>query len=418
MTYLAPRQGIFAAIVLASLVLHLLFFVISAERGISTQNQQAVERSVMMLSQEIAAPLAAYDRVSMSVIADPYVDEPMIAYVGIYDSQGGVLVPLGEMAEGYRAEEVVTSGDQVLGKVVVQAKTVSRAKILSGNWVFLLSVIGLHIILWLIYGYVARPTEALKSQIAKEVRTELLSKGILSEQITDEPATHIQSTEDNDVVSDDEITASISTENQSDPNHTKLELAAAYTVQVQFQDPYSLLTTVSIESKDAYFALCDQLFERACHALLELPLFAGVAMIDQNPFTEQGASVTLYATDDHAKTAAAAALLSQLLLMVNEVVYQKHRELKRFALPIKTVTSDSELSDVAKSILAIRKEKSLIIFAEAGRNQAAMYMTLAAITHPSTVHERDSREVVGMTSATADRLKIARDKTLLGDDNA
>ena len=112
------------------------FFVISAERGISTQNQQAVERSVMMLSQEIAAPLAAYDRVSMSVIAEPYVDEPMIAYVGIYDSQGGVLVPLGESAEGYRAEEVVISGDQVLGKVVVQAKTVSRAKILSGNWVF------------------------------------------------------------------------------------------------------------------------------------------------------------------------------------------------------------------------------------------------------------------------------------------
>ena len=416
MTYLAPRQGIFAAIVLASLVLHLLFFVISAERGISAQNQQAVERSVMMLSQEIAAPLAAYDRVSMSVIAEPYVDEPMIAYVGIYDSQGGVLVPLGESAEGYRAEEVVTSGDQVLGKVVVQAKTVSRAEILSGNWVFLLSVIGLHIILWLIYGYVARPTEDLKAQIAKDVRTELLSKGILTEQVTGAPAAHTQAAEDNDAAPDEEAQAS--TENHHDPDHTELELAAAYTVQVKFQDPHNLLTAVSIESKEAYFALCDQLFERACHALLELPLFAGVAMTDQNPFTDQGASVTLYATDDHAKTAAAAALLSQLLLMVNEVVYQKHRELKRFALPIKTVTSDSELSDVAKSILTMRKEKSLIIFGEAGRNQAAMYMTLAAITHPSTVHERDGREVVGMTSATADRLKIARDKALLGDDNA
>ena len=416
MTYLAPRQGIFAAIVLASLVLHLLFFVISAERGISAQNQQAVERSVMMLSQEIAAPLAAYDRVSMSVIAEPYVDEPMIAYVGIYDSQGGVLVPLGESAEGYRAEEVVTSGEQVLGKVVVQAKTVSRAEILSGNWVFLLSVIGLHIILWLIYGYVARPTEDLKAQIAKDVRTELLSKGILTEQVTGAPAAHTQAAEDNDAAPDEEMQTS--TENHHDSDHTELELAAAYTVQVKFQDPHNLLTAVSIESKEAYFALCDQLFERACHALLELPLFAGVAMTDQNPFTDQGASVTLYATDDHAKTAAAAALLSQLLLMVNEVVYQKHRELKRFALPIKTVTSDSELSDVAKSILTMRKEKSLIIFGEAGRNQAAMYMTLAAITHPSTVHERDGREVVGMTSATADRLKIARDKALLGDDNA
>lgn len=416
MTYLAPRQGIFAAIVLASLVLHLLFFVISAERGISAQNQQAVERSVMMLSQEIAAPLAAYDRVSMSVIAEPYVDEPMIAYVGIYDSQGGVLVPLGELAEGYRAEEVVTSGEQVLGKVVVQAKTVSRAEILSGNWVFLLSVIGLHIILWLIYGYVARPTEDLKAQIAKDVRTELLSKGILTEQATTAPAAHTQAAEDSEAAPDEEVQAS--TENHHNPDDAKLELAAAYTVQVKFQDPHNLLTAVSIESKEAYFALCDQLFERACHALLELPLFAGVAMTDQNPFTDQGASVTLYATDDHAKTAAAAALLSQLLLMVNEVVYQKHRELKRFALPIKTVTSDSELSDVAKSILTMRKEKSLIIFGEAGRNQAAMYMTLAAITHPSTVHERDGREVVGMTSATADRLKIARDKALLGDDNA
>lgn len=416
MTYLAPRQGIFAAIVLASLVLHLLFFVISAERGISAQNQQAVERSVMMLSQEIAAPLAAYDRVSMSVIAEPYVDEPMIAYVGIYDSQGGVLVPLGESAEGYRAEEVVTSGEQVLGKVVVQAKTVSRAEILSGNWVFLLSVIGLHIILWLIYGYVARPTEDLKAQIAKDVRTELLSKGILTEQATTAPAAHTQAAEDSEAAPDEEVQAS--TENHHNPDDAKLELAAAYTVQVKFQDPHNLLTAVSIESKEAYFALCDQLFERACHALLELPLFAGVAMTDQNPFTEQGASVTLYAIDDHAKTAAAAALLSQLLLMVNEVVYQKHRELKRFALPIKTVTSDSELSDVAKSILTMRKEKSLIIFGEAGRNQAAMYMTLAAITHPSTVHERDGREVVGMTSATADRLKIARDKALLGDDNA
>ncbi|WP_114799880.1 hypothetical protein U0021_07160 [Moraxella canis] len=416
MTYLAPRQGIFAAIVLASLVLHLLFFVISAERGISAQNQQAVERSVMMLSQEIAAPLAAYDRVSMSVIAEPYVDEPMIAYVGIYDSQGGVLVPLGESAEGYRAEEVVTSGEQVLGKVVVQAKTVSRAEILSGNWVFLLSVIGLHIILWLIYGYVARPTEDLKAQIAKDVRTELLSKGILTEQATTAPAAHTQAAEDSEAAPDEEVQAS--TENHHNPDDAKLELAAAYTVQVKFQDPHNLLTAVSIESKEAYFALCDQLFERACHALLELPLFAGVAMTDQNPFTDQGASVTLYATDDHAKTAAAAALLSQLLLMVNEVVYQKHRELKRFALPIKTVTSDSELSDVAKSILTMRKEKSLIIFGEAGRNQAAMYMTLAAITHPSTVHERDGRKVVGMTSATADRLKSARDKALLGDDNA
>ncbi|MBN6743427.1 hypothetical protein JKG47_23825, partial [Acidithiobacillus sp. MC6.1] len=82
--------------------------------------------------------------------------------------------------------------------------------------------------------------------------------------------------EDSEAAPDEEVQAS--TENHHNPDDAKLELAAAYTVQVKFQDPQNLLTAVSIESKEAYFALCDQLFERACHALLELPLFAGVAM--------------------------------------------------------------------------------------------------------------------------------------------
>lgn len=82
MTYLAPRQGIFAAIVLTSLVLHLLFFAISTERSIAAQNQAVVDRSIATLSQELAAPLSAYDRVSMSVIMEPYAKEEAIGYVG------------------------------------------------------------------------------------------------------------------------------------------------------------------------------------------------------------------------------------------------------------------------------------------------------------------------------------------------
>lgn len=413
MTYLAPRQGIFAAIVLTSLVLHLLFFAISTERSIAAQNQAVVDRSIATLSQELAAPLSAYDRVSMSVIMEPYAKEEAIGHVGVYDSQGGVLVSLGQSSDGYRAEQVITSGDQVLGKIAVQAKAVSRAEILSGNWVFLLSVIGLHVMLWLIYGYVARPSDELKAQIAKSVRKELLSKGILPDQ-TLHTAPDTASTEQ---VQDDEDEAQdeVAPRPEREP---EAQLAAAYTVQLTFNDPHHLLTTVSIDTKEAYLALCDQLFDRACAAVLELPLFAGVALADKHPFDESGTAVTLYATDDHAKTAAAAAVLSKLLVMVNEVVYQKHRELKRFALPVKTVCSDSMLSDVAKNILVMRKEESLTIFGEAGRSQVSMYMTLAPLSHPSTVHERDGREIVGVTNATAERLKIARDKVLLGEDHS
>ena len=417
MTYLAPRQGIFAAIVLTSLVLHLLFFAISTERSIAAQNQAVVDRSIATLSQELAAPLSAYDRVSMSVIMEPYAKEEAIGYVGVNDSQGGVLVSLGQSSDGYRAEQVITSGDQVMGKIAVQAKAVSRAEILSGNWVFLLSVIGLHVMLWLIYGYVARPSDELKAQIAKSVRKELLSKGILPDQTLHTAPSAAPDTASTEQVQDDEDEAQdeVAPRPEREP---EAQLAAAYTVQLTFNDPHHLLTTVSIDTKDAYLALCDQLFDRACAAVLELPLFAGVALADKHPFDESGTAVTLYATDDHAKTAAAAAVLSKLLVMVNEVVYQKHRELKRFALPVKTVCSDSMLSDVAKNILVMRKEESLTIFGEAGRSQVSMYMTLAPLSHPSTVHERDGREIVGVTNATAERLKIARDKVLLGEDHS
>ena len=417
MTYLAPRQGIFAAIVLTSLVLHLLFFAISTERSIAAQNQAVVDRSIATLSQELAAPLSAYDRVSMSVIMEPYAKEEAIGYVGVNDSQGGVLVSLGQSSDGYRAEQVITSGDQVMGKIAVQAKAVSRAEILSGNWVFLLSVIGLHVMLWLIYGYVARPSDELKAQIAKSVRKELLSKGILPDQTLHTAPSAAPDTASTEQVQDDEDEAQdeVAPRPEREP---EAQLAAAYTVQLTFNDPHHLLTTVSIDTKDAYLALCYQLFDRACAAVLELPLFAGVALADKHPFDESGTAVTLYATDDHAKTAAAAAVLSKLLVMVNEVVYQKHRELKRFALPVKTVCSDSMLSDVAKNILVMRKEESLTIFGEAGRSQVSMYMTLAPLSHPSTVHERDGREIVGVTNATAERLKIARDKVLLGEDHS
>ncbi|VEG12978.1 Uncharacterised protein [Moraxella cuniculi] len=413
MTYLAPRQGIFAAIVLASLTLHLLFFVISAERGINAQNQQVVNHSVAALSQELVAPLAAYDRVSMSVIAEPYTNEQAVGYIGIYDSQGRILVPLGEASDGYRTEQIIATGDQVLGKVAVQAKPISRAQILSDNWVFLLSVIGLHIILWLVYGYVARPTAELKRQIAQRVRTDLLNKGLLSEQqpAKVEAAEPEQSpSQASDDEQDDEL--------QIDDSSDEATLSAAYTVQLSYDDPRHLLATVSIDTKAAYLALCDQLFDKACQALLELPLFAGVETANKKTFDDSGVSITLHAKEPTAKTATAAALLSKLLVMVNEVVYQKHREIRRFALPVKAVCSDADSAEIAKLISLNRKEQLLIILPEAGRNQVSTYMSLSALKQPRSTHERDAREIVSVTNATTERLKIACDKVLLFEDNA
>ena len=154
MTFLAPRQGLFAAIILISLCLHTLFFVVSEEREIKDEQRAVAEKSVALLAQELKVPLATNDRISMSVVADKYVKESQVSFVGIYDAKDQLLVPVGsDNDSGVALRESVVSGSDALGSVVVKAADVSRAEIISKHWLFLLGALGLHAKLRMLYDY-------------------------------------------------------------------------------------------------------------------------------------------------------------------------------------------------------------------------------------------------------------------------
>ncbi|OOR92838.1 hypothetical protein B0181_01355 [Moraxella caviae] len=431
MTYLAPRQGLFAAIVLLSLCLHTLFFVLSEEREIGKQHHAAAELSASLLAGELTVPLTANDRVSMSVIAKRYADDSQIAFAGVYDAKNQLLVPVGdESGSGMSAKEPVVSGEKVLGGVMVKTKPISRAQIISDHWEFLLAVLGLHVLIFLVYGYVARPSKELKEQIAKNVRARLLEKGLLSpaalaadsqksyaDKSHAEKAdkAHASSGTDGDDTehlanpnsSDAQNTAS--TDENSAPNGT-----TSFTMQVLFDDPNRLLAAVGRENKLAYFALCDQLLEKATHELLQLPLLAGVHAQSPTTFNDVGASVVLYG-EHPAKVATAAVFLSKLTLLLNQVVYDKHRELRRFALQVRTTASDTTSAQAVRRLAQKRREVPLILMNEHALREVEVYVGLARLTSPSSVEERESRQLQSVTKATADRLRSVRDSVLLAD---
>lgn len=280
MTFLAPRQGLFAAIILISLCLHTLFFVVSEEREIKDEQRAVAEKSVALLAQELKVPLATNDRISMSVVADKYVKESQVSFVGIYDAKDQLLVPVGsDNDSGVALRESVVSGSDALGSVVVKAADVSRAEIISKHWLFLLGALGLHAMLWLLYGYLARPTQELKEAIAKKVRMDLLDKGILYQ-----PPQHSEESEP--ASSQNSIKSFLEKAKTEQKPDQSTQVAAQsteaslhdqdYIVQMLFEDPNQLLATVSHDNKAAYFALCDQLLDKAIVHLLELPLLTGV----------------------------------------------------------------------------------------------------------------------------------------------
>ncbi|WP_323843542.1 hypothetical protein [Moraxella sp. Pampa] len=434
MTFLAPRQGLFAIIILVSLCLHTLFFVLS-EKHESTERQRVMAtQSTSELVRQLKVPMATDDRISMSVIADKYTKEEEIAFVGVYDAKDVLLVPVGvESADGLSLKESVVSGTTVLGSVVVKTPAVGYVQVISKHWLFLLGVVGLHTILWLLYGYLARPTRQMCEVIGQKVRMELLDKGILQQQFgqtvgqsdatnTSDDDPNLQAnissvtsilhktkpadstTANNDVLADDKNSTSDCNDGCSD----------GYVVQILFEDPNHLLSAISHDSKMAYFALCDQLLDQAVLHLLELPLLAGVTAKVVKYYDDKGAKVILYGIAP-AKAATAAVFLSKLMLMLNQVVYDKHREIKRFTWQIRTTVSDGSNADAVLDLTKRRRESPMILLDESAQNEVKIYAELMRLDAPMSVYERESCSLASVTRATAERLRSVRDKVLLGD---
>ncbi len=161
MTYLAPRQGLFAIILLVSFCLQTLLLVISTDQQLSNSRAQKGEQMVAQLIDEARLSLENKDRVSLSVIANRYTSEQDVTRILIKDNNGDVLVPVGNapMQQGDTISQIATKGDAVIGSVALTLKDISKGEIIAMQWPFVIGSMLLHLLLWLIYGYIARPTK-------------------------------------------------------------------------------------------------------------------------------------------------------------------------------------------------------------------------------------------------------------------
>lgn len=408
MTYLAPRQGLFAIVVLLSLILHLVFFVVSSEHEASEQHATIAEHIVETLSDELAMAAASEDRVGMNVVAEYYAKQPQVAFIGIYDTKDNLIVPIGsEEAGGYRTKpKAITAGNKALGSVVAQMQPVSRATILASQWLFLVATLVLHAGLWVAYLFLGRPTKELQDQIATDVRAKLLTQGLLPPEpvmMHDEPMA--QNFDENQPDGDEAIGDEVAESAEFGDGH--------FVVQLRFDDPNHLLDAKAYDDKQAYFALCNQLLDKSVVKLLELPLLAGVSVVQIMPFDDLGAKVVLKADNEHAKAATAAMMLSKLVLMVNQIVYDKHRELGRFALLMQMTVSDGVQSAAVYSVSKRRRLPLVLLLDAHAKDEVSVFATLQALERPSSVTERECQVIGNLTQGTTNRLNTTCNRVLL-----
>ena len=430
MTYFAPRQGLFAVVILLSLSLHLLFFVLGQNHRLTEQYQQIAENNANIIAQEVAIAMQAKDRVSLSVIANRYAQDDNVDFIGIYDTKDTLLVPIGKQTDHHIIAHVpITVDNQVLGSVGVETKAVNRSLIISDNWLYLISVLVLHFIIYLVYGYIARPSANMLKKITEDVRLRLLASGIVSEKQQMHhiaPASLVAAPpldkEHNDKTTDDDHTTAQKTDNSSPPviNDTlppaeDLPFISLVAVQIRFEDPDDLLSAVSHHTKSAYFNLCNQILVKAVQELLKLPVLSGVSLHSLNDYDDNGTTVLLKADNRHAKATTAGVMLARLIVMLNQIVYDKHRDLKRFCLTTRGMVSDFEHQKEIVAVSKNHRERVLVLIPEAGIIEAKSYVSFERLSKPRTALERQSYYLKLVSESTLQRLFQVRDAVLLSE---
>lgn len=388
MTYSAPRQGRFAIILLVSLCLHILFFVLTCEHSAKKHNQNFARQVAEQLQEELKLPLRINDRVSGAMILGRYKNDERLAYLGLYATSGELLVSVGENTPTNMVEDgdkviirtPVSEGLGSLGELVVEAKQPTRAIIIGEHWLFLMGVLLIHSIVWLSYGYVARPSKQLIEEITKDVRTKLLMQGFLATMPTNQttttssmpngnfakhdkaPETKPTGNEVDELLS--RLTKADSQELMATPSALSTQPSVELCVSFEFGNRHEFFSVLADDVKTSYLAVCDEMLHCALKELLALPSAKGVCVTSVERFGEKGACVYLAKTNAQARLINIGALLSRLMLDCHQIVHDKHRALGWFSLPLKSMIYDKKHQVAAKQLSAKHSESIIVILDE------------------------------------------------------
>ena len=475
MTYLAPRQGLFAIILLVSFCLQTLLLVISTDQQLSKSRALKGEQMVAQLIDEARLSLENKDRVSLSVIANRYTSEQDVTRILIKDNNDDILVPVGNapMQQGDTIRQIATNGDAVIGSVSLTLKDISKGEIIAMQWPFVIGTMLLHLLLWLVYGYLARPTKEQINALSRDIqdlhreqymqidqrnydrelerRTTDTDRG--TSEYSVESATDGQPTNARKLDVHSEVNQYLRTQQNQDAtgsnnqpiNDTTEErtehdaadgaqndISSAHKsgsasrlsatrsfdsvrVQIVFHDEFNMLERLAPAQRLPYLALCTQLLNQAVTELLKQPLLLGVSAMNEPRFDDTGASVLLKADNSHAKVALAGVMLGKLYLMLNKIIHDKHIELSRFALPAKAGVSDDAQAQAMTQLLHSvgKKEQMLILLPNAGLKQISHHVQVQSIMRPTTVYERECAVFDGGNDSMIQRLADVRNAVLM-----
>lgn len=418
----APRQGLYASLLIISFAVHVILMVHTTNHQLG--HTRAIQGDLMtrQLADDSLAMLAPVDTVSLALMANRYTSRPDVASLKIMAADGRVLTSSGNAPtrSGEVFKKKVLLDQKAIGQIELTLIQPSIGEMIRTQWLPILLSLITHLLLWLLYRVVARPTR--REYLATLAREQQLQEQLLALKL------HAEQAQKNAVMAramanPAEIPKPVQASSNNDGSTTETQ-DNAFILRIGFVDPKQLLGTLSPGLARPYFSLCQTLLEQAIQQNRQH--FEGLdgqsgKPVDckiVQPFGESGAIVS--ASGNHPQNALFLAQLAQLFNLLTEVVYRRHRDIKRFALHTRTALAEPQHNQPAQALA-----QSLIHQVDA--NQLAVHLTddqvlnlqqyfqLSPFDSPTDAQTREALLVTAMNVEGARFVSKARERILAGD---
>lgn len=411
----APRQGLFASLLIVSFALQTILLVIATTHQLK---ENRANQGQLVTSQLVTDSLHEMDppnRVSLALLVDRYKTNPSIASIRILDANSQVLATDGLYKT--RSGEVFTrdalQNEKKVGSVEVTLIKPSIGEILRSEWLAIFLSLLLHALLWVAYRAIARPS---RSEYLARINNEMRLKHEIQE------LTQALEQEKHQ-------TAIAIAQVQQQPKKQILHHPALQPTQdmnehqialnIQFYDPKQLLETVSQSVSIPYFNLCQLFLKKSTELCAKHYQLNSADFKVEQEFDHEGA--TLSTTTQHPKATECLLMIGTVFQLLSEVLYKRYREEKRFVLQTRSAVAgmveDMQLDAAqAASRLAhhlTAKESALYLSNDLLKKVSDCYQ-LVALPNPSNVLTRHAFMINGMNAECAELAQSLRTEILKG----
>lgn len=409
----APRQGLFASLLIVSFALHTFLLVIATTHQL---NENRANQGQLITSQLVADSLTELEppnTVSLALLANRYATNPSVASIRILDAQQQVLATSG-LAKTRQGEvfarKALQQGKNV-GSIEITLIKPSIGEILRTQWLAILVSLFIHSVLWLAYRAIARPT---RSEYLAKINNEARLKHEirqLTETLEAEKANHTL------VMA--QAQQQVKTKVEPKPVNLSAKPQDSIALSIQYYDPKQLIQSVNKSVAVPYFNLCQIFLNKSIELCAQHYKLNSQDFIRNQEFNQQGATVSV--CSDIPRAAECLLMVGSVFQLLAEVLYKRYREEKRFVLQTRcSVASAVEAMQLDAAQAAqrlthhlIAKEMALHLSNDLLKDISECYQ-LVVMPNPNNVLTRHAFIINGMNPQSAELAQSLRTEILKG----